>query len=338
MALDAWRTEITGARPAQPLVAAFLAGVPRTGLPLACAEHLLDGMVADPFFRALADRLAELADAVGAARAAEWAERDLHLDERVLDTAPGTAALELLARPEQLLAFAGGRMMRWLVRLARLGRGGHVMRRVANLTGGTTLHGVGELLDALEATLATLTARLERARQWLTDPQTSIVIVSGIRDDARRATRALTGELAKLALAPSLVVLDRVLPDTLAHWSPPAHGPPEARAFVRAVVNRVRAQQRIHAELVHDHGRVIDIPEAIGLDGPDRRAVLAGLAEALRSSIHSADGLSYRRRRARRVIPAMREALLGSRTRCVLRTVAPTEAAARRRSRAHRRR
>jgi anion-transporting ArsA/GET3 family ATPase len=248
-------------------------------------ERVRARVLADPFFRALADRLAELADAIGAARAAEWAERDPHLDELVLDTAPGTAALELLRRPEQLLAFAGGRMMHWLVRLARLGRGGRVMRQVANVTGGIALHGLGELLDALDATLATLTARLERARRWLVDPRTSIVLISGVRDDAQRATRALAGELAKLALAPSLVVLDRVLPETLAEWSPPAHGPPEARAFVRAVMNRVRAQQRIHTELVRDHGRAIDIPEAIGLDGPDRLAVLAGLAEPLREAL-----------------------------------------------------
>lgn len=45
--LAAWRDELTGRAPPRPLIAAFLAGVPRTGLPLACAEHLLDGMALD---------------------------------------------------------------------------------------------------------------------------------------------------------------------------------------------------------------------------------------------------------------------------------------------------
>jgi phytoene synthase len=46
-ALARWRAELRGQAPPRPLVAAFLAGVPRSGLPLACADHLLDGMEAD---------------------------------------------------------------------------------------------------------------------------------------------------------------------------------------------------------------------------------------------------------------------------------------------------
>lgn len=46
-ALAQWRDELTGRTEARPLIAAFLAGVPRTGLPLACVEHLLDGMAFD---------------------------------------------------------------------------------------------------------------------------------------------------------------------------------------------------------------------------------------------------------------------------------------------------
>ena len=46
-ALAQWRDELAGRAEARPLVAAFLAGVPRTGLPMACMEHLLDGMELD---------------------------------------------------------------------------------------------------------------------------------------------------------------------------------------------------------------------------------------------------------------------------------------------------
>jgi phytoene synthase len=46
-ALASWRAELAGRAAPRPLVAAFLAGVPRTGLPLACADHLLDGMELD---------------------------------------------------------------------------------------------------------------------------------------------------------------------------------------------------------------------------------------------------------------------------------------------------
>lgn len=46
-ALAQWRDELTGRTEPRPLIAAFLAGVPRSGLPLACMAHLLDGMQLD---------------------------------------------------------------------------------------------------------------------------------------------------------------------------------------------------------------------------------------------------------------------------------------------------
>lgn len=46
-ALAQWRDELAGRAEPRPLIAAFLAGVPRTGLPLACMDHLLDGMERD---------------------------------------------------------------------------------------------------------------------------------------------------------------------------------------------------------------------------------------------------------------------------------------------------
>ena len=46
-ALAQWRDELAGRAEPRPLIAAFLAGVPRTGLPLRCMEHLLDGMALD---------------------------------------------------------------------------------------------------------------------------------------------------------------------------------------------------------------------------------------------------------------------------------------------------
>ncbi len=46
-ALGRWRGELSGEAPPRPLIAAFLAGVPRNGLPLECADHLLDGLESD---------------------------------------------------------------------------------------------------------------------------------------------------------------------------------------------------------------------------------------------------------------------------------------------------
>lgn len=78
-----------------------------------------------------------------------------------------------------------------------------------------------------------------------------------------------------------------MLPEALASWSPPPRQRAEAQAFVRAVGNRVRAHQRIVAELVRDHRRVLAVPEALGLDAGDRLTVLAALAEPLRAALRA---------------------------------------------------
>lgn len=46
-ALARWRDEMFGRATPRPLVAAFLAGAARTGLPLECMGHLMDGMASD---------------------------------------------------------------------------------------------------------------------------------------------------------------------------------------------------------------------------------------------------------------------------------------------------
>ncbi len=46
-ALERWRGELRGRAPPRPLVAAFLAGTRRTGLPLQCVDLLLEGMAFD---------------------------------------------------------------------------------------------------------------------------------------------------------------------------------------------------------------------------------------------------------------------------------------------------
>jgi phytoene synthase len=46
-ALARWRDELAGRAPARPLIAAFLAGAARSGLPLRSADHLIGGMQHD---------------------------------------------------------------------------------------------------------------------------------------------------------------------------------------------------------------------------------------------------------------------------------------------------
>lgn len=161
---------------------------------------------ANPYFIALADRLAGFTDAIGCVRAVEWAERDPAIAELVLDTAPGIPAVELLARPDKLVAFFDGRLIHWMTRLARLGGKGPASRGsrrmlagLADLSGADVLRDFGHLVSALDGAIATMIARLERARSWLRDPRTAIVIACGVTADSVEATRALDRAVRALA-------------------------------------------------------------------------------------------------------------------------------------------
>ena len=238
-----------------------------------------------PYLVAVADRLAGFADAIGCARAVEIAERDPDLAELVLDTAPGNAAIELLAKPEKLLAFFDGQLVRWLVRLGRFGRGGRTITALAQLSGADALRDFGAFVDAIEAAIATLVARLERARAWLADATTSLVIVCGGRDDAVATAVALDRAIRELGLAPRLVVVNRALPASLERWSAD-DADPRAVAFTRYVRNELAIEARVRARLAHEVGRVIAVPDTNELDGASRLGALARLGEVLRCNLH----------------------------------------------------
>ena len=252
----------------------------------ACPDEARRARVfADPFFIALADRLAGLTDAIGCARAAEWVERDPRLDELVLDTAPGVAGIDLLARPDKLRAFFDGRLLRWLIRLARVGRTSRVLSGITELSGTEAIRDLGDLLATLDATVPALIARLERVRRWLADPRTAFVAVCGGRADTVATTRALAAAMRQLDLAPSLVVLNRALPDAIAKASLAQPATAEARAFVRYVANRVRAERRVWETLVVEAPRALAIAEGDGLDSAHRLEHLIALAEPLRARL-----------------------------------------------------
>jgi anion-transporting ArsA/GET3 family ATPase len=256
-----------------------------------CADpELRARLMVNPYFLAIADRLAGLTDAIGCARAAEWAERDPELTDLVLDTAPGIPAVELLARPEKLVALFDGRLVRALVRIARVGGAGVLGHRLlsglAELSGADLLHDLGALLAAIDGTVATLVVRLERARRWLRQPSTSIVVVCSVNDDAAEVACALDRALAAIGFAPSLAVLNRALPASLVELSAPATAAPaSARAFLRYVANRVATQDRVRAQLQRAFRRVIDIPDAPALDAAGRLDGLAQLGAPLLSAL-----------------------------------------------------
>ncbi len=268
---------------------------PRESLDRWAAEACRDGaararLLANPFFVALADRIAGATDAIAAARVVEWAEADPALDHLVVDTAPGAPAIEFLARPEKLLAFFDGRLIRVLRRFAAVGAlrgGGRLLRGLALVSGADALRGFGEFVTLVDDALARMVARLERARRWLREPSTAILVVASAERDAGAAFD-LDDALRGLGLAPRLAAVNRALPPPLvAHPPPIPAGPPEARAFARYLAGRARAQARLAAALAGRFPRVVELPEAAALDarGDERLRALAALAAPLAEAL-----------------------------------------------------
>lgn len=100
-ALAAWRRELAGEAP-RPLVAAFLAGVSRNRLPLACLGHLLDGMEDDLGDVRIADDDALLryayrvSSAVGLMLAPLLGVRGEEAEQRVVDLGIGLQLTNVL--------------------------------------------------------------------------------------------------------------------------------------------------------------------------------------------------------------------------------------------------
>jgi anion-transporting ArsA/GET3 family ATPase len=232
----------------------------------------------NPFFLALADRLAAATDAFAAVRMAEWAERDPGLDDLVVDTAPGLHGLEFLGKPERLLSVLHGRILRWLSAAATAGstekEARRVLRGLSRITGGGVLLELAEFSLLMERIGAAMIGRLERASSWLRDGSTEMLLVCVARPGAAAGARLLVAELHALGFAQGRVVLNRALPEGLGNL-PLEDGGEESRAFRRYV----RASARLQAEAERELGatfRVVEAPIAPGL-GAAGTAHLAAL-------------------------------------------------------------
>jgi anion-transporting ArsA/GET3 family ATPase len=225
-------------------------------------------LLRNPFFLALADRLAAATDAFAAVRLAEWAETDPGLDDLVVDTAPGLNGLEFLGKPERLLSILHGRLLRWLSAAATAGsterEARRVLRGLSRIAGGRVLLELAEFSLLMERVGAAMIGRLERAHSWLREESTELLLVCVARPGAAAGLQLLAAELHGLGFARGPAILNRALPASLLGLPAGGEGE-EPRAFRRFV----RASARLQAETVRELAasfRVIEAPIAPGLD------------------------------------------------------------------------
>jgi anion-transporting ArsA/GET3 family ATPase len=257
-------------------------------------------LLANPFFIALADRLATATDIFAAARVAEWAERDPSLTDLVVDTAPGQNAIEFLRRPERLAAFLEGRLVRWLRWFARSERGGPLgealgggARRVVwglvRIGGTQLLLDLAEFFSLVEAVFARMLTRVKATEHWLRDPATEILVVTSVRDDGGRMTRELADALRDVRLAPRAIVINRAVPAGFVRELQALDGapglPPEGVRVLRYAVAYAKMQDRLVTGLKELAPATVVIGACAGLDGGERLAALDELGRALRRGL-----------------------------------------------------
>jgi len=236
-------------------------------------------------FAVLADRLAATTDVIAAVRIAEWLESDPSLTDFVVDTAPGRNGIEFLRRPTALVDLMHGRLLGWL---RRAGEPSPVARRIlrglSHIGGIQMLAELGELAGAVQRPFRRVADRLERAQAALHDPATEILLVTAVREDAVASSHALRAALADAGMAPSAVVVNRVLPaaacDEIARMDETScDGAAAALArYLRAyaaIEARVEAGARVLAP------GVVALAATTGLDGDSRLARLAELGAHL---------------------------------------------------------
>ncbi len=228
---------------------------------VAADEDSRDRLLANPFFIALADRLAGATDVLAAVRIAEWLEAEPDLEELVVDTAPSVNAIEFLRRPQRLSAFLEGRLVRWLRWLARgstqgrvgalRGRAQATLGGLAGIGGSQLLLSLGEFLSLVEALFVRMAERARRTASALTE-SADLLLVTMARDDSARTTRAIADALAELEMKPRAILLNRALPSALVAELPrltEASLSPAARPLFRQLSAQAATQQRARASL-----------------------------------------------------------------------------------------
>jgi anion-transporting ArsA/GET3 family ATPase len=268
----------------------------------ACPDPLTRKRLVDnPFFGAVADRLATATDIFAAARVAEWAEHDPQLTDLVVDTAPGLNAIEFLTRPERVAAFLGGRLVSWLRWLAPgagstqppggLVRGGarRVVGGLVRIGGSRMLGELADFFSLVEGTFTRMIGRVQATERWLHEEATQVLVVTSVRHDGAETARQLVGALSNAGLDARAVVVNRALPAGFATEGAleVAAADPHAAAVVRYTLAYSAIQERVVEGVRGLAGKTVIVPDARGLDGDGRLEAMARIGTVLRTGLES---------------------------------------------------
>ncbi|MES2616086.1 MAG: ArsA-related P-loop ATPase [Bdellovibrionota bacterium] len=244
-------------------------------------------LMSNPYYTALAEKLASSSDTLAAIYIAEWLERFPQVEDFIIDTAPGLHAIDFIVKPEKVASFLDSKLVDWLKIFvgdpgkdkksffSRIVKSGakKILDGLSLVGGQSFLVNFGEFLISLDEVFLTAMDRLKLARKWIFHSSTNIVLVTAVRDDAVSTTKEFGRILKSLKLSVALSIINRAFPNHLLQEE-------SFQKFINAKFEKnscedlfanyfssyTHVQKRVCADLEKFSEMVIEIPNSLDLD------------------------------------------------------------------------
>ncbi len=175
-----------------------------------------DRLLANPFFRAIADRFPAAQAYAAGEQMAEFVESS-SWDLVVVDTPPSVGGIDFLLSPGRMSELVGGRLLHWMTGARIPGRktlyrltARPMLRLADTVLGGPLLQDIAEFLLDLRTIYDGMSHRARSVERHLR--MARIVVVTNADPTPMRESRRLFDELPDAALTPAAVVFNRELP------------------------------------------------------------------------------------------------------------------------------
>ncbi len=186
--------------------------------------EVADRLVANPYFRAIADRFPAAQAYAAGEQMAEFADGGTW--ERVIvDTPPAAGGIDFMLAPRAMQDLLGSRLLNWLTGAGIPGRRAlyrvtarPMLRMADTVLGGPLLEEIAEFLLDLRTVYDGLSARAIEVERHLQSARTVLVTTSA--PSPLREVRRFLDDLPT-ALAPAAVIFNRVLPEEWAQTDEP---------------------------------------------------------------------------------------------------------------------
>ena len=186
------------------------------------SEETRDRILSNPLYTSLTTRFVQSHDYIAMERlyelhaTGEW-------DLIVVDTPPTRNALDFLDAPARMADFFSSRLLRWLIMPSRSGFLGIASKGFAQVAdrilGRQFLADITEFFGSLESMYEGFVERSQAVRRLLSDERTAFVVVSSSELVPLREATFFVEQLATRNFLLACVVLNRVLPRSLADSS-----------------------------------------------------------------------------------------------------------------------